>query len=105
MALAHPAAPGWIAGRVSVITLVVTPAFGSATPIRTVTRDDLHELVFGPVLGALGLQGHHHEAMLLVGILYVDGDFVGQVEPELREHLAWPTDQAPTVVGRAVPLG
>jgi hypothetical protein len=31
---AHPAAPGWIAGRVSVITLVVTPAFGRATPIR-----------------------------------------------------------------------
>src|SRR5690349_15478900 len=33
-ALAHPAAPGWTADRVSVITLVVTPAFGSATPIR-----------------------------------------------------------------------
>src|SRR6478672_3814872 len=31
---AHPAVPGWMAGRVSVITLVGTPALGSATPIR-----------------------------------------------------------------------
>src|ERR1700754_5216771 len=33
-ALAHPGATGWIAGRGSGIMVVVTPAFGSATPIR-----------------------------------------------------------------------
>src|SRR6476620_2367797 len=43
--------------------------------------------------------------MLLVRILYVDGDFVRKVEPELCEYLSWPAHQAPAVVGRAVPLG
>ena len=66
---------------------------------QAVARDDFDQLVFVPAFCALGPHGHHHEAVLLVGILYVDGDFVGQIEPELGEHLAWPTDHAPAVVG------
>src|SRR5882757_10255832 len=71
---------------------------------QTVARDDLDQLVFGPAVGPLGAHRHHHEPVLLVGILHPDLDVVGQIEPELREHLAWRTDQTSAVVGGAIPL-
>src|SRR5580693_1680454 len=72
---------------------------------QTVAGDDFDQLVFGPALGSFRADGHHHESMLLVGVLDSDLDLFWEVQPELRKYLARPAHDATTEVRCSIPLG
>ena len=77
---------------------------GQGDTDQAIASDDFGQLVFGPAFGPFRADGHHHEPMLLVGILHPDLDLFWQVEAELREHLARPAHDATAEVRRAVSL-
>src|SRR5271165_4698891 len=51
---------------------------GQGDTDQAIASDDLGQLVLAPALGPFRADGHHHEPMLLVGILHPDLDLFWQ---------------------------
>ena len=88
------------------IAFVVTLTWGNATPTKQSRVMISTNWSSVQPLRSLGAHGHHHEPILLVGVLHPDlSTSIRQVQSELREHLARPAhDASADSSGRPVPL-